>query len=131
MTLQEHYNLLLEGKATDKDVFLKNAKSLFPQYIPNHFGFDLTTQILKQNSILTEGYIDLGPSQQIVASPKESYELAFEKYLQEAKKEKEAAEEKIKADVLTQKGSICRNKIELPIIKINNFLINISFFFSC
>lgn len=33
--------------------------------------------------------------------------------------------------VLTQKGSICKNKIELPILKSSTFLINISFFISC
>jgi len=38
---------------------------------------------------------------------------------------------RLKCQVLTQKGSLCKNKIELPIIKANNFLINLSFFFSC
>lgn len=35
------------------------------------------------------------------------------------------------ADVLTQKGSICKNKIELPIFKESGFLKSISFFLSC
>jgi len=38
---------------------------------------------------------------------------------------------RIDCNVLTQKNSICKNKIELPIIKLNNFLINLSFFLSC
>lgn len=96
MTLQEHYNLIIEGKATDKDVFLKNAKALFPQYIPNHFGFDLTTKILKQKSVLTEGYVDLGCSCS-TPNKKEDYELAFENFLNETKKE--STEKKIKADL--------------------------------
>jgi len=97
-SLQEQYNLIKEGKSTAKDVFLKHAKALFPQYIPNHFDFELTTKILKTKSIITEGYVDLTPSHNIQATPKQPYELAFEKFLQEAKK-KEAEEKKIKADL--------------------------------
>jgi len=52
-SLQEQYNLIKEGKGA-KDVFLKNAKSLFPNLIPNHFGFDQTSTILKQRSIISE-----------------------------------------------------------------------------
>lgn len=52
-SLQEQYNLIKEGKGA-KDVFLKNAKSLFPDLIPNHFGFNETTTILKQRSIISE-----------------------------------------------------------------------------
>lgn len=53
LTLQEQYNLIKEGKGA-KDVFLKHAKQLFPNYIPNHFGYDSTVNILKQKSVLTE-----------------------------------------------------------------------------
>jgi hypothetical protein len=95
-SLQEQYNLIKEGKSTAKDVFLKHAKSLFPQYIPNHFDFELTTKILKQRSIITEGYIDLQPLSDIQASPKESWENSFAKFLKE---EKETEEKKIKADL--------------------------------
>lgn len=93
MTLQEHYNLIIEGKATDKDVFLKNAKALFPQYIPNHYGFDLTAKILKQKSVLTEGYIDLGCGCSSKPPKKEDYELEFQKFL------KESEEKSIKSDL--------------------------------
>jgi hypothetical protein len=53
ITLQNQYNLIKEGKG-HKGVFLKEAKRLFPQYIPNHFGYDATVNILKQKSILSE-----------------------------------------------------------------------------
>jgi hypothetical protein len=53
ITLQNQYNLIKEGKG-HKGVFLKEAKRLFPQYIPNHFGYDATINILKQKSILSE-----------------------------------------------------------------------------
>jgi len=53
LSLQKQYNLIKEGKAP-KDVFLKEAKRLYPNYIPNHFTFDNTVNILKQKSIISE-----------------------------------------------------------------------------
>ena len=58
-TLQEQYNLIEEGKG-HKDVFLKSAKRLFPDLIPNHFGYDVTSKILKQRGIITEVTIASG-----------------------------------------------------------------------
>jgi len=52
-TLQEQYNLITEGKGV-KDVFLKHAKKLFPNMIPNHYGFEDSVNILKQRSVITE-----------------------------------------------------------------------------
>lgn len=53
MTLQEQYNSIKEGKGA-KDVFLKHAKKLFPNMVPNHYGFDDSVNILKQRSVITE-----------------------------------------------------------------------------
>ena len=53
LSLQKQYNLIKEGKAP-KDVFLKEAKRLYPNYIPNHFTFSNTVDILKQKSIISE-----------------------------------------------------------------------------
>ena len=53
LSLQKQYNLIKEGKAP-KDTFLKEAKRLYPNYIPNHFTFDSTVNILKQKSIISE-----------------------------------------------------------------------------
>jgi len=53
LSLQKQYNLIKEGKAP-KDVFLKEAKRLYPNYIPNHFTFGNTVDILKQKSIISE-----------------------------------------------------------------------------
>ena len=39
--LQTQYNLIKEGKG-HKDVFVKEAKRLFPNIIPNSAGFDQT-----------------------------------------------------------------------------------------
>ena len=52
-SLQNQYNLIKEGKSS-KDVFLKSAKSLFPNYIPSHYGFNETVNILKEKSIISE-----------------------------------------------------------------------------
>ena len=52
-TLQHQYNLIKEGKG-HKGVFLNDAKRLFPQYIPNHFKFEDSVNILKQKSVISE-----------------------------------------------------------------------------
>lgn len=52
-SLQNQYNLIREGKGS-KDTFLKSVKSLFPNYIPSHFGFNETVNILKEKSIISE-----------------------------------------------------------------------------
>ena len=54
-TLQQQYNLIKEGKG-HKGVFLNEAKRLFPQYIPNHFGFEDSVNILKQKSVISENF---------------------------------------------------------------------------
>ena len=52
-TLQEQYNLIKEGKG-HKDVFLKEAKSRYPNLISNVLTYDQATTILKQRSIIQE-----------------------------------------------------------------------------
>ena len=52
-TLQEQYNLIQEGKG-HKDMFLKSAKRLFPEYITNFATYGEATTILKQKGILNE-----------------------------------------------------------------------------
>ena len=60
-TLQEQYNLLKEGKG-HKDVFMKEAKRLFPNIVPNAATFDQTTKLLKQRSVINENIFPLMPS---------------------------------------------------------------------
>ena len=60
-TLQEQYNLIKEGKG-HKDVFLKEAKRLFPNVIPNSATFSQTTKLLKQRSVINENIFPLMPS---------------------------------------------------------------------
>ena len=52
-TLQEQYNLIKEGKG-HKDVFLKDAKSRYPNMISNVLTYEQATTILKQRSVINE-----------------------------------------------------------------------------
>jgi hypothetical protein len=52
-TLQEQFNLIQEGKG-HKDMFLKSARRLFPEYITNFATYGEATTILKQKGILNE-----------------------------------------------------------------------------
>jgi len=52
-TLQEQYTLIQEGKG-HKDVFLKSARRLFPEYVTNFATYGEATTILKQKGILNE-----------------------------------------------------------------------------
>ena len=52
-TLQEHYNAIKSGKG-NKAQFLKQAKSLFPQYFNQYSDFDTTTNVLKSKQIISE-----------------------------------------------------------------------------
>jgi hypothetical protein len=60
-TLQEQYNLIKEGKG-HKGVFLKEAKRLFPNIVPNAAGFKQASKLLKQRSIISENIFPLMPS---------------------------------------------------------------------
>lgn len=52
-TLQEQFNLIQEGKG-HKDMFLKSARRLFPQYVTNYASYNEVTTILKQRGVLSE-----------------------------------------------------------------------------
>ena len=60
-TLQEQYNLIKEGKG-HKGIFLKEAKRLFPNIVPNSATFNQTTKLLKQRSVISENIFPLMPS---------------------------------------------------------------------
>jgi hypothetical protein len=59
--LQTQYNLIKEGKG-HKDVFVKEAKRLFPDIIPNSAGFDQTSTLLKNKNVIVENVFPLIPS---------------------------------------------------------------------
>ena len=85
-TLNEQYQLLKEGKG-HKDVFLKEARRKFPQWIRNASTLKETTTILKNKGIINENIVDAKPINELVSPQKESYETAFQNFLKEAKAE--------------------------------------------
>jgi hypothetical protein len=89
-TLNEQYQLIKEGKG-HKGVFLKEAKSMFPNYIRNAATFDEVSLILKQKGVINENIIGLSPINSI-ETKKESFETAFEKFLAEATKSQEESD---------------------------------------
>tara|TARA_B100000035_G_scaffold282132_1_gene263508 strand:- start:690 stop:1769 length:1080 start_codon:yes stop_codon:yes gene_type:complete len=60
-TLQEQYNLIKEGKG-HKNTFMKEAKRLFPNIVPNAATFNQTAKLLKQRSVISENIFPLMPS---------------------------------------------------------------------
>ena len=107
-TLNEQYQLIKEGKG-HKTMFLNDAKRQFPNYIRNAATFDEATTILKQKGVINENIVGITPINTI-ESKKESYELAFEKFLEEAKdpqiKAKEVKEKKVKSQEETEKAEL-------------------------
>jgi len=91
-TLQTQYNLIKEGKG-HKDVFVKEAKRLFPDIIPNGAGFDQTSTLLKTKNIIAENIFPLIPSSGL--NPFST----FDKFLSEEVKETKAEEKKTSKEV--------------------------------
>ena len=93
-TLQEQYNLIKEGKG-HKDVFLKEAKRLFPNIVPNSATFNQTTKLLKQRSVISENIFPLMPSAGL--NPFTTFDkfLAEEAKANEAKTSKDINEKEI------------------------------------
>jgi hypothetical protein len=77
-TLQEQFNLIQEGKG-HKDMFLKSARRLFPEYITNFATYGEATKILKQRGILNEVIVGGGVSSQRAFDPFK----AFDAYVNE------------------------------------------------
>jgi hypothetical protein len=96
-TLQDQYLLIKEGKG-HKGVFLSEAKRQFPDIVRNAASFNEAAASLITKKIISENVIGLGAINSIFEpKKKESYELAYESFLAEAKK-KENEDEKVKAE---------------------------------
>jgi len=97
-TLQDQYLLIKEGKG-HTGVFLTEAKRQFPDIVRNAATFEEAAASLITKNIITENIVSLGPiNSPFNSKKKESYELAFENFLAEAKKKKENEDEKVKAE---------------------------------
>ena len=123
-TLNEQYKSIKEGNG-HKGVFLTEAKRQFPNYVRNAATFDEAALILKQKGIINESIVGITPINSI-GSKKESYEIAFEKFMQEAKspeiKAKEVKEKKIKPQEETEKAELKKpsKQVEADIKNIYN-----------
>jgi hypothetical protein len=96
-TLQDQYLLIKEGKG-HKGVFLAEAKRDFPHIVPNAATFEEAAASLKTKNIINENIVNLTPINYFEPTKKQPYELAFESFLAEAKKNKENEDEKVKAE---------------------------------
>jgi hypothetical protein len=77
-TLQEQFNLIQEGKG-HKDVFLKSARRLFPEYVTNFATYGEATTILKQRGVISEIKVGGG----VVSKPAFDPFKAFNSYVNE------------------------------------------------
>ena len=77
-TLQEQFNLIQEGKG-HKDMFLKSARRLFPEYVTNFATYGEASKILKQKGIISEIKVGGG----VVSKPVFDPFKAFNSYVNE------------------------------------------------
>jgi hypothetical protein len=70
MTLQTHFDLIKEGKG-NKVQFLKQARSLFPQYFNQYTDFDTAMGIVKDwSQFVRQSSIDHNPNVDILCKMK-------------------------------------------------------------
>ena len=83
-TLQEQYNLIKKGKG-HKDVFLKEARFHYPNMISNVLTYEQATIILKQRSVINEGFMLGGIAN--AKNTKPDWFSIFDENIKEAKKD--------------------------------------------
>ena len=109
-TLQEQYLLIKEGKG-HKDVFIKEARRLFPNMVRNAATFKEASDVLKSKQIIKENVVEIGAINQLPSTKKESYETAFENFLTEQYFDDEKAElKKVSKQVEDDLGHMYDNK---------------------
>ena len=95
-TLQEQYNQIQNGEGR-KDLFLKEAKSKYPNLISNITSFGEAEKILKNKNVINENYVDLKPLNKITSDDlnpnKQAWENKFAEFLAEAGKKVMLVEE--------------------------------------
>ena len=97
-TLNEQYRLIKNDKG-HKDVFLKEAKRIYPNFITNSSTFNEASKILKNKGIINENFVGLAPINNPFGNKKqEGYEKAFENFIKEAAEVK-AEEKKVSKEV--------------------------------
>lgn len=96
-TLQDQYKLIKEGKGS-KQVFLNEAKRLFPNKISNNLSFQGAVNTLKRHNIIDENIIGIEAVGNY-SRPEENYETAFKKFMTEEAKAEEKKTSKEVEDV--------------------------------
>ena len=86
--LQNSYNLIKEGKG-NKEIFIKQARREFPQFITNVENFEQIVSKLKQKSIIVE-------TREITNSVETNWFNVFNKNIQEAKAEEKKTSTEVK-----------------------------------
>ena len=110
-TLTEQYGLIKKGKG-HKDVFLKEAKKLYPNLIRQGAAFNEASTILKQKNIINENFVGMSPiNNPFGKKKKEGYETAFENFIKEAAEAK-AEEKKVSKEVEEDQSRGYDNKDE-------------------
>jgi hypothetical protein len=109
-TLNEQYRLIKENKG-HKGMFLTEAKRQFPNYIRNAATFDEAEKVLKQKGVITENFTGLEPiNSPFSTKVQEPFELAYAKFLEEAKspeiKAKEVKAKKLKSQEDDEKAEL-------------------------
>ena len=94
-TLQTQYNLIKEGKG-HKDVFLKEAKLMFPSEIRHVANFEEASTTLKSKGVISAHYVDLKPINKMEPTPKQGFETSFASFIAE---EAKAVEKKVSKEV--------------------------------
>ena len=85
-TLQEQFNLINEGKG-HKDVFLKEARSKYPDMVTNSATFDEATKILKNRGVISEMMVVGTPAVTPIESrEKLDFETKFKSFISEENK---------------------------------------------
>ena len=76
-SLQNQYNLILEGKGK-KDVFLKEAKRLYPNLLTNSSNFNEAEAILKNKGVISENIVAIPAIGSLKDSTKKDWIKVFE-----------------------------------------------------
>lgn len=109
--LQTQYNLILEGKG-NKEQFLKQARSLFPNYLTLYQDFNTSVAVLKGKSIITENNIKPTTSNRV-----EDFAAIFKKSLLES--EVKSEEKETSKEVLDKQDNAYDNKDKKNIDNLN------------
>ena len=121
-TLQEQYNLIQEDKG-NAEVFMKAAKTQFPNFVRNAATLNETVSSLKHNHIISENILGLGMVSTNKSTTPDWFKI-FNENMETIKEEAKAVEKKPTKDVVDMetKGYDYKNQDELNNMNFEEFL---------